>query len=261
MSPSRRGKRGIIYVMVNPCIAGLVKIGRTSSDSRERARELSRATGVPMAFKVVYDEIVSDAVAAEYLLHQQFAEHRVNPQREFFRIGEYEAIKAVKAMAERFADIAPEDPEERDVLPALDRVMRRWLRKDLVAVTFLQFSDLCALKVVTQPDPLLPTAVERIFDLRVFGEYGGNEYGDDLTYTPKRPIDENVKLLVEKLDPYSMAMTGMPLLDHGVEDSLVALHDRGMKVPLRPTWQVVDRVYDAWGSPDEFEATISKIDA
>jgi hypothetical protein len=39
--------RGYIYVLTNPNMPGLVKIGYTQRLPRERANELSRATGVP----------------------------------------------------------------------------------------------------------------------------------------------------------------------------------------------------------------------
>jgi hypothetical protein len=39
--------RGYIYVLTNPNMPGLVKIGYTQRLPRERANDLSRATGVP----------------------------------------------------------------------------------------------------------------------------------------------------------------------------------------------------------------------
>lgn len=43
----------IIYVLTNDAMPGLIKIGRTSGESVERrVAELSRATGVPLPFKV-----------------------------------------------------------------------------------------------------------------------------------------------------------------------------------------------------------------
>ncbi len=38
---------GYIYIISNPSMPGLVKIGRTSRDPQTRLRELNSATGVP----------------------------------------------------------------------------------------------------------------------------------------------------------------------------------------------------------------------
>ena len=41
---------GYVYILENASMPGLIKIGKTSRDSVERARELSSATGVPTGF-------------------------------------------------------------------------------------------------------------------------------------------------------------------------------------------------------------------
>ena len=253
------GKRGIVYVMVNPCIAGLVKIGRTTRDPHERARELSASTAVPMQFEVIFDAIVADAAAAEQLLHRQFSKYRLNPQREFFRISPYDAIKAVQAVAERFASEYPELPEEREILPDLDRTMRRWLRRDIVSVIFLQYTDLCALKVTFQPDPLLDVATETIFDLRVYGEYDEGEFDDDLTFSPQRSIDKNISILADEFDAYSLAMTGCPLLDPDIEDEICRRHQEGAPTPLRPSWCATSRTFSMWGPEDEWRPLAERL--
>lgn len=45
---------GHIYILVNPSMEGLVKIGKTTRDPESRARELSQATGVPTPFYVAF---------------------------------------------------------------------------------------------------------------------------------------------------------------------------------------------------------------
>ena len=45
-------KKGIVYVLSNPAMPEIVKIGKTS-DLTERMKSLSKPTGVPLAFECV----------------------------------------------------------------------------------------------------------------------------------------------------------------------------------------------------------------
>jgi len=62
---------GFVYILLNPAFPRQVKIGRTARDPQKRANELSRQTGVPDDFIVLYEEIVSDAERVETLLHKE----------------------------------------------------------------------------------------------------------------------------------------------------------------------------------------------
>ena len=76
---------GFVYILINPSLKGMVKIGRTSRSSERRASELSSATGVPTEYYVAYDEFFPDCHLAERLLHNHLAPFRVNKKREFFQ--------------------------------------------------------------------------------------------------------------------------------------------------------------------------------
>ncbi|WP_051093269.1 GIY-YIG nuclease family protein [Sphingobium indicum] len=87
---------GIIYVLTNDAMPGMIKIGRTSGEGVERrVAELSRATGVPLPFKVAVARSVHDAHKVEKALHTAFGPDRVNPSREFFAIAEHRAVALV----------------------------------------------------------------------------------------------------------------------------------------------------------------------
>ncbi|MEU9098987.1 GIY-YIG nuclease family protein [Streptomyces sp. NPDC048361] len=116
-------ERGVIYVLTNPFIPGIVKIGRTARKLTERVREISRPTGVPADYEAIYDQIVSDARAAENELHSLLRDHRVNPQKEFFRISVRDAIRAVQGVAERYRVNEARDSIEVEVLPDLEKRM------------------------------------------------------------------------------------------------------------------------------------------
>ena len=88
---------GFIYVLINPSLDGLVKIGKTTRSPVNRVNELSSATGVPTPFQLVYWAEFSDCDSAERVLHNIFTERgaRVSDNREFFRVQAHEAITAV----------------------------------------------------------------------------------------------------------------------------------------------------------------------
>ena len=76
----------IVYVLTNPAMPSLVKIGQTSSmDVKNRLVQLY-TTGVPFPFKLEFACKVSNSVEVEKALHQAFAPYRVNPSREFLAI-------------------------------------------------------------------------------------------------------------------------------------------------------------------------------
>jgi hypothetical protein len=75
---------GTLYVLTNPFMSGLVKIGCTTGPVEERIKALSSATGVPVAFQCHFAAKVENMAAKEKILHQIFSDRRVNPNREFF---------------------------------------------------------------------------------------------------------------------------------------------------------------------------------
>lgn len=80
-------KEGIVYVLSNPAMPDILKIGRTSrSTVDERMRELYN-TSVPFQFVCEYACAAKNCVDLEKALHAAFAQQRLNPNREFFRIG------------------------------------------------------------------------------------------------------------------------------------------------------------------------------
>jgi hypothetical protein len=85
---------GWLYLLTNPAMPGLVKIGMTTRSPEERAQELA-STGVPMPFHVVAAWAVDDVRAAERDAHAALARYRVNDAREWFRLSVPAAIKAL----------------------------------------------------------------------------------------------------------------------------------------------------------------------
>ncbi|MEN9575730.1 MAG: hypothetical protein RL514_3585 [Verrucomicrobiota bacterium] len=88
---------GHIYVLINPSIDGLVKIGKTTRSPEERAEELSAATGVATPFYVAYSIQVADCHHAEEFVHAILDHNgfRRSPNREFFQIPLQKAIEVL----------------------------------------------------------------------------------------------------------------------------------------------------------------------
>lgn len=91
---------GYVYVMTNSSIEGQVKIGKTTRDPYERAKELSSATGVPTPFVVVYYKPFKDCHFAEKMIHQYLEKkgYRISNNREFFNMSIPDAIDVVQSM-------------------------------------------------------------------------------------------------------------------------------------------------------------------
>ena len=79
------GRAGYVYLLSNPSMPGLVKIGRTSRDPATRAGELTSASGVPTPFRLEGYVRTPDAARTEASVHRIIGGDRVNKRREFFR--------------------------------------------------------------------------------------------------------------------------------------------------------------------------------
>lgn len=74
----------IVYVLTNPSISDVVKIGMTSN-LENRLRSLYNSS-VPVPFECYFACEVDSMEFVEKQLHDGFDDFRVNPKREFFRI-------------------------------------------------------------------------------------------------------------------------------------------------------------------------------
>lgn len=84
----------IIYILTNEAMDGLVKIGRTTIGIEQRIKDLDK-TGVPLPFQCFFAGEVSDSAFVEAQLHKAFADKRVRPNREFFRIDPNQVRSAI----------------------------------------------------------------------------------------------------------------------------------------------------------------------
>lgn len=84
-----------IYVMINPSMPRVVKIGKTTRSAEDRAKELSGSSSIPTPFIVIYERTVENCALAEAFIHAKLDQYRVSENREFFSISPAVAINTV----------------------------------------------------------------------------------------------------------------------------------------------------------------------
>lgn len=119
--PSKTTNYGIVYVLTNPAMPDLVKIGMTNRESVDaRLKELFN-TSVPVPFECEYACKVTDSAKVEKALHIAFHPYKIHPQREFFKINPEQAIAILKLL-DKTKDITKDIVEEiNDDLTEVDK--------------------------------------------------------------------------------------------------------------------------------------------
>jgi hypothetical protein len=108
----------IVYVLTNPAMLGLVKIGKTTQlEVEDRMKQLF-STGVPVPFDCAFACQVKDAAEVERSLHFAFGDHRINPNREFFKIEPERVIAVLKLLKVQDITAQLEQTLEADVTAA-----------------------------------------------------------------------------------------------------------------------------------------------
>ena len=91
-----------VYVLSNPSIPDMVKIGYTANDPFTRAHQISRGTGVPEGFQVEWAYKCYKGERIESETHKYFKKQRVSPDREFFRVTLEEAKDAIEKIGSKY---------------------------------------------------------------------------------------------------------------------------------------------------------------
>lgn len=110
---------GIVYILTNPAIPNMIKIGFTSQEDVKTRMAQLYSTGVPLPFECIYAGKVSNYEKVEKALHIAFGPDRVNPKREFFSIESTQAIAIIKLL--EIEDVTPKVKREREEVPEIDR--------------------------------------------------------------------------------------------------------------------------------------------
>ena len=105
----------VVYVLTNPAMPNLVKIGRTNQEEASSRIAQLYTTGVPVPFKLEYACRVTNSEEVEKALHVAFGPNRINPRREFFSISPEQAIAVLRLLhTEDATKAVSEQPTELD---------------------------------------------------------------------------------------------------------------------------------------------------
>ncbi len=139
---------GIIYVLTNPAMPGIVKIGRTARGSVEARLSELYSTGVPVPFECAFAGKVSDEAKVEKAFHLAFGPYRINPKREFFQIEPEQAIALLELMVvenvtpqlQKEADSVDESTKEASRKLKSRRPVQNYLEMGIPAGSVLEFT-------------------------------------------------------------------------------------------------------------------------
>lgn len=110
---------GIVYVLENPAMPNLIKIGFTANNDVKYRMAQLYSSGVPIPFECVYAARVNNHEKVEKALHIAFGPNRINPKREFFEIEASQAIAIIKLL--EIEDVTPNVQNEREQVDEIDR--------------------------------------------------------------------------------------------------------------------------------------------
>jgi hypothetical protein len=187
---------GHVYVMLNPAMPGVVKIGRTRNQTKARAKQLY-STGVPKEFIVLWQEVVHHSDKVEEKVHDRFKHLRVNPKREFFKVEPQQAIRALMEVARPYFFDLSEKSRRIPITVELRTKLGADMRPDIVAVNLAE-AELGGmfLEVVRNPsDRKNKKQLIDYVDLDVLGD----------GFTFRQSLDVVAEKIVG-LDPLSIAM-------------------------------------------------------
>jgi uncharacterized protein YfbU (UPF0304 family) len=111
--------QGIVYILINPAIPNMIKIGMTNQEDVKMRMAQLYTTGIPLPFECIYAAKVHNYEKVEKALHTAFGPDRVNPRREFFEIEAAQAIAIIKLM--EIEDVTPKVAREKEEVDEVDR--------------------------------------------------------------------------------------------------------------------------------------------
>ena len=93
-----------IYILINPSVPGICKIGKTTTTVFERVKQINGATGVITPWDAVFSFPCNDCHSLEREIHEYLAAQgiRVNPRREGFAIDVNSAREVVEKLGKKY---------------------------------------------------------------------------------------------------------------------------------------------------------------
>jgi len=130
-------EEGIVYILTNPAMPGLVKIGMTTRLEVEIRMSELYSTGVPVPFQCSFAGRVIDVKKVEKAFHKAFGPYRINPNREFFEIEDEQAIGLLELIC--VEDVTPQVSQELEkVDEASKNAGKQYARKKRPPIDFIE---------------------------------------------------------------------------------------------------------------------------
>ena len=127
---------GYVYVMSNPSMPDLFKIGYTERPVEERLQEANQPnTWIPTPFVLEMSKYVSEPQKREMTIHKILEKERVHPKREFFRV-DIEKIQLLFDLMEQHEIPEPEPDVETRLIG--QEVIRLFLDKHVYPADIFQ---------------------------------------------------------------------------------------------------------------------------
>ena len=91
-----------IYILSNPSMPDILKIGYTKLDPQERSNQIGRGTGIPQEFYVEWAYKCFNGEEIEREVHKYLKKQRVNTNREFFKLSVDEAKHVIMLIGAKY---------------------------------------------------------------------------------------------------------------------------------------------------------------
>lgn len=194
---------GYVYILINPSMPGLLKIGRTFRDSKARAREL-HSTGVPTPFEVAFELFAENHEELEQKLHEHLSEFRVSGNREFFRYPLRRAIQHLQELSSPPKESSSTYSAE-SIFQELSEKYGAWLKPSIVDVRIVQTQERVWLEITEEEESagyLIDQTIKRSDLAFCCGDTDESKY-----FSPADSASTNSAKFVETWDPYAIIMT------------------------------------------------------
>lgn len=112
--------KGWVYIISNQAFPGMIKVGYSTKDPAERAKELG--TGSPFPYQVEYEVLVDNPRQVEKLAHEVLS--FVNAGKEWFECDIPVALKAIKKVCSSRTTYLENHVGKKEVLPSSSSNLR-----------------------------------------------------------------------------------------------------------------------------------------
>ena len=131
----------IVYVLTNPAMPGLVKIGMTDKEHVQQRMGQLFTTGVPFPFECVIAKEIEgqEAASVESALHMAFGPYRANESREFFEIDPEQAEVLLRVIHGK--DVTPGVSEQITAASPEDNAAAAEFKKRQARISQEEFLD------------------------------------------------------------------------------------------------------------------------